>query len=95
MSLSNGKWEMGDWGDEDWLEATLSKSKTRPPGWKMDTPRSFVDFDKDFQTTLEFMLQKISSVLMDANLNSMGFAVMAKDGMNPQDVVCCILQLIT
>ncbi|KAF7502138.1 hypothetical protein GJ744_006985 [Endocarpon pusillum] len=78
MSLGNAKWEFGNWGEDDWMIGADNK-KVRPAGWKLDQPRKFTDFSKDFQTTMEFCLSKISPNLMASNLSSMGFAIMAKD----------------
>lgn len=80
MALDNATWEFGNWDDNDYLVATNNK-KERPPGWKLGEPRRFVDLDKDFQTTMNFCLAKIAANLTEANLSSMGFAIMAPDGM--------------
>jgi hypothetical protein len=81
MSVGNAKWDMGTWNDEDYIVPTdKPKEQFRPPGWKLGEPRKLTDFDKDFQITLEFNVAKLAPTLQEANLTSMGFAIMAKDG---------------
>ncbi|RBR22925.1 uncharacterized protein FIESC28_04223 [Fusarium coffeatum] len=78
MALENATWEFGDWGEDDYLY-DADENPTRPPGWKLDSPREFNQLNPDFQTTMSFCLQKISNNLMQSNLTSMGFAVIAPD----------------
>ena len=79
MSSSNATWDFGVWTNDDWLVDQNGK-KTRPGGWNLDSPRKFVDLNESFQVSMRFYLEQISTTLMEVNLDSMGFAVMAEDG---------------
>lgn len=79
MSESNASWEFGEWSEDDWY-VDENNQKSRPNGWEIGKPRKFTDLEQEFQVSMNYYIRQISSQLMETNLNSMGFAVMAEDG---------------
>lgn len=81
MAVGNGEWEMGNWHEDDTYIGVDRKEK-RPDGWVQDQERNIENIDVKFRATMNYFIAQVATILTDANMNSMGFAIQALDGKN-------------